>query len=190
MALTDISGAPWPQSDPPINASPKNFDVKFNRNMLTITPLRPWAAGNISVYLKGLDVPVMINVTSGETDTRTASQEIDSRLDLRVPRQGPGTSAPGAPVDKIALHSTTLQAFLDGIPPEDARRLKFQGSVPDTVIWQHGDDLMVRSRAMLRDEFEQTLSSADGTHLWKLPLTPLLTFSVNGKSVHVTPELQ
>lgn len=192
VTLTDISGAPWPQSDPPINASPKNFDVKFNpgSNMLTITPLRPWAAGNISVYLKGLDVPVMINVTSGETDTRTASQEIDSRLDLRVPRQGPGTATSGAPVDKIALHSTTLQAFLDGIPPEDARRLKFQGSVPDTVIWQQGDDLMVRSRAMLRDEFEQTLSSADGTHLWKLPLTPLLTFSVNGKSVHVTPELQ
>ena len=190
VALTDISGAPWPQSDPPINASPKSFDVKYNRNMLTITPLRPWAAGTISVYLKGLDVPVMINVTSGETDTRTASQEIDSRLDLRVPRQGPGTSTSGAPVDKIALHSTTLQAFLDGTPPEDARRLKFQGSVPDTVIWQQGDDLMVRSRAMLRDEFEQTLSSADGTHLWKLPVTPLLTFSVNGKSVHVTPELQ
>ncbi|MCD2483797.1 DotH/IcmK family type IV secretion protein, partial [Enterobacter kobei] len=61
VALTDISGAPWPQSDPPINASPKSFDVKYNRNMLTITPLRPWAAGNISVYLKGLDVPVMIN---------------------------------------------------------------------------------------------------------------------------------
>ncbi|MEG5609455.1 DotH/IcmK family type IV secretion protein [Enterobacter hormaechei] len=192
VTLTDISGAPWPQSDPPINASPKSFDVKFNAgtNMLAITPLRPWAAGNISVYLKGLDVPIMINVTSGETDTRTASQEIDSRLDLRVPRLGPGTTAPGASVDKIALHSTTLQAFLDGTPPEDARRLKFQGNVPDTVIWQSGDDLMVRSRAMLRDEFEQTLSSADGTHLWKLPVTPLLTFSVNGKSVHVTPELQ
>jgi len=192
ITLTDISGAPWPQSDPPINASPKNFDVQFNAgsNMLTITPLRPWAAGNISVYLKGLDVPVILNVTSGETDTRSASQEIDSRLDLRIPRQGPGSTTAGAPVDKIALHSATLQAFLDGTPPEEARRLKFQGSVPDTVIWQSGDDLMVRSRAMLRDEFEQTLSSADGTHLWKLPVTPLLTFSVNGRSVHVTPELQ
>lgn len=192
VTLTDISGAPWPQSEAPLNASPGNFDVQYSKgsNMLTITPLRPWAAGNISVYLKGLDVPVIINVTSGETDTRTASQEIDSRLDLRVPRLGPGTAAPGAPIDKIALHDATLQAFLDGIPPKEAHRLKFQGSVPDTTIWQSGDDLMVRSRAMLRDEFEQTLSSADGTHLWKLPVTPLLTFSVNGQSVHVTPELE
>ncbi|EJF0241865.1 DotH/IcmK family type IV secretion protein [Citrobacter koseri] len=192
VTLTDIRGAPWPQSDAPLNASPENFDVQYNKgsNMLAITPLRPWASGNISVWLKGLDVPVMINVTSGETDTRTASQEIDSRLDLRVPRTGPGSALPGTPVDKIALHDATLQAFLDGIPPKDARRLKFQGNVPDTAIWQTGDDLMVRSRAMLRDEFEQTLSSADGTHLWKLPVTPLLTFSVNGQSVHVTPELE
>lgn len=192
VTLTDISGAPWPQSDAPLNASPKNFDVQYNpgSNMLTITPLAPWAQGNISVYLKGLDVPVIINVTSGETDTRTTSQEIDSRLDLRVPRLGPGAAAPGAPVDKIAIHDAVLQAFLDGIPPKDARRLKYQGNVPDTAIWQTGDSLMVRSRAMLRDEFEQTLSSADGTHLWKLPVTPLLTFSVNGQSVHVTPELE
>ncbi|EQB1179534.1 TPA: IncI1-type conjugal transfer protein TraN, partial [Escherichia coli] len=96
------------------------------------------------------------------------------------------------PTDKIALHDATLQAFLDGIPPRDpsVKRLKFTGNVPDTTIWQHGDDLLVRSRAILRDEFEQTLSSADGTHLWKLPVTPLLTFSVNGQSVHVTPELE
>ncbi|WP_276525267.1 hypothetical protein, partial [Shigella sonnei] len=28
---------------------------------------------------------------SGETDTTTLSQEIDSRLDLRIPRQGPAS---------------------------------------------------------------------------------------------------
>ncbi|EAQ4723925.1 conjugal transfer protein TraN, partial [Salmonella enterica] len=147
---------------------------------------------NISVYLKGLSVPVILNVTSGETDTPSSSQEMDSRLDLRIPRQGPTSPVVSIPTDKIALHDATLQAFLDGIPPRDpsVKRLKFTGNVPDTTIWQHGDDLLVRSRAMLRDEFEQTLSSADGTHLWKLPVTPLLTFSVNGQSVHVTPELE
>lgn len=191
ITLTDINGAPWPQSDAPLNASPENFNVQYNgRNMVTITPLRAWAAGNISIYLKGLDVPVIVNVTSGETDTRTVSQEIDSRLDLRVPRLAPDTAIAGVPLDKIGIHDVTLQAFLDGIPPKEARRLKFSGDVPDTTIWQTGDDLMVRSRAILRDEFEQTLSSADGTHLWRLSATPLLTFSVNGKSVHVTPELE
>ena len=192
VTFTDINGSPWPQSDPPYNAAPKLFDVQYNENMVTITPLRPWASGNISVYLKGLSVPVILNVTSGETDTPSSSQEMDSRLDLRIPRQGPTSPVVSIPTDKIALHDATLQAFLDGIPPRDpsVKRLKFTGNVPDTTIWQHGDDLLVRSRAILRDEFEQTLSSADGTHLWKLPVTPLLTFSVNGQSGHVTPELE
>ncbi len=99
-------------------------------------------------------------------------------------------AAPSAKGDDKFITTDYLQQCR--IPPRDpsVKRLKFTGNVPDTTIWQHGDDLLVRSRAMLRDEFEQTLSSADGTHLWKLPVTPLLTFSVNGQSVHVTPELE
>ena len=58
VTFTDINGSPWPQSDPPYNAAPKLFDVQYNENMVTITPLRPWASGNISVYLKGLSVSV------------------------------------------------------------------------------------------------------------------------------------
>ncbi|MGJ3289483.1 DotH/IcmK family type IV secretion protein [Klebsiella sp. PL-2018] len=192
VTFSDINGTPWPQSDPPYNAAPGFFDVQYNGNMVTITPTRPWAAGNVSVYLKGLAVPVILNVNSGETDTPAASQETDSRLDLRIPRQGPGSPRADAPAAKIALHDTTLQAFLDGIPPKDPtiRRLRFTGNLADTTVWQQGDNLIVRSRAMLRDEFEQTLSSADGTHVWKLPLSPLLTFSVEGRSVHITPDLE
>ncbi|MGS9235746.1 DotH/IcmK family type IV secretion protein, partial [Salmonella enterica subsp. enterica serovar Infantis] len=70
------------------------------------------------------------------------------------------------------------------------KRLKLKGNVPDKTILQHVDDLLVRSVAMLRDEFEQTLSSADGTLLWKLTLTPLLTFSVNVQSVLLSPVLE
>ncbi|ENF5347059.1 IncI1-type conjugal transfer protein TraN, partial [Shigella sonnei] len=126
VTFTDINGSPWPQSDPPYNAAPKLFDVQYNGNMVTITPLRPWASGNISVYLKGLSVPVILNVTSGETDTPSSSQEMDSRLDLRIPRQGPTSPVVSIPTDKIALHDATLQAFLDGIPPRDpsVKRLK------------------------------------------------------------------
>ncbi|ELQ6864064.1 conjugal transfer protein TraN, partial [Salmonella enterica] len=117
VTFTDINGTPWPQSDPPYNPAPRLFDVQYNANMVTITPLRPWVSGNVSVYLKGLSVPVILNVTSGETDTRTTSQEMDSRLDLRIPREGPGSSVLATPEDKIALHDRTLQAFLDGVPP-------------------------------------------------------------------------
>ncbi|MDV5280101.1 hypothetical protein [Leclercia adecarboxylata] len=61
--------------------------------------------------------------------------------------------------------------------------------MPDTVIWQQGDDLMVRSQGCCAMSSNRRFPR-DGTHPLKLPVTPLLTFSVNGKSVHVTPELQ
>ncbi|EBF4837759.1 conjugal transfer protein TraN, partial [Salmonella enterica] len=35
-----------------------------------------------------------------------------------------------------------------------------------------------------------TLSSADGTHVWKMPVTPYVTFSVMGHNVPLTLELQ
>ncbi|HHU2509552.1 TPA: DotH/IcmK family type IV secretion protein, partial [Escherichia coli] len=104
VTFTDVNGSPWPQSDPPYNAAPGHFDVQFNGNMVSVTPLRAWAAGNVTVYLKGLSVPVILNITSGETDTTTLSQEIDSRLDLRIPRQGPASPVVSIPSEKIALH--------------------------------------------------------------------------------------
>ncbi|WP_218015265.1 DotH/IcmK family type IV secretion protein, partial [Pseudomonas syringae] len=80
---------------------------------------------------------------------------------------------PGAaPEVRIGLHDRVLQGFLDGVPPKEAKQLKTTGNVPDTTVWQMGDDLYIRTRADIRDEFESTLSSADGTHLWKLPVTP------------------
>ncbi|STK86636.1 protein TraN [Escherichia coli] len=39
VTFTDINGSPWPQSDPPYNAAPKLFDVQYNENMVTITPI-------------------------------------------------------------------------------------------------------------------------------------------------------
>nr|WP_235661165.1 DotH/IcmK family type IV secretion protein [Candidatus Hamiltonella defensa] len=53
-----------------------------------------------------------------------------------------------------------------------------------------GEHLYIRTQSDIRDEFEQTLSSLDGTHLWKLPLTPTVHFSVMGKTEPLIIELE
>ena len=53
-----------------------------------------------------------------------------------------------------------------------------------------GDDLYIRTRSELRDAFEQTLASGDGTWLYKLPLTPEVAFSHAGKTVWMTLSLE
>lgn len=183
ITFIDSTGAPWNLGAGPVSGNPAFVAYWVPKTpVMVIYASKPYVSGNITVYLEGLSVPVVLNVTSGEPDSPAKTWAVDSRLDLRIPRRGPGAVAGAAPETRIGLHDSTLQAFLDGIPPKEARRLKTSGDVPDTTVWQLGDDLYIRSRADIRDEFEATLSSADGTHLWKLPVTPYVSFSVMGRT--------
>lgn len=183
ITFIDSTGAPWNLGAAPISGNPTFTAFWVPKTpVMVVYASKPYMSGNITVYLEGLSVPIIINVTSGEPDSPAKTWTVDSRLDLRLPRRGPNALAGAAPQSRIGLHDSTLQAFLDGIPPKEARRLKTTGEVPETTVWQLGDDLYIRSRADIRDEFEATLSSADGTHLWKLPATPYVSFSVMGRT--------
>lgn len=183
VSFIDSTGAPWKILGEPQPGS-ADIEVKWVQGMsfMIIRAKRDFVNTLVTVGLEGLPVPLQISVMSGEADTTKKTWTVDARLDLRIPRRGPG-AAPDAPgPSRIGLHDDVLQAFLDGVPPSGAKRLKTTGSVPDTAVWQQGDDLYIRSRADIRDEFDTTLSSADGTHLWKLPLTPRVAFSVDGRT--------
>lgn len=191
LSFIDSTGAPWKIGAAPLsgNQALKSYWVP-NTGLMTVYATKPFESGNITVYLEGLSVPIILAVSSGEPDTPAGTWTVDSRLDLRVPRRGPAALPGAAPETRIGLHDRTLQAFLDGVPPDNARLLKTTGAVPDTSVWQLGDDLYIRSRADIRDEFEQTLSSADGTHLWKLPVTPYVSFSVMGRTAALNVALE
>lgn len=191
LTFIDSAGSPWNIGAEPISGNP-NFKVYWvpDSHVVVVSATEPYSSGNITVYLRGLSVPLILNVTSGETDSSAKTWIVDSRLDMRIPKRGPGSSITSTTEARIGLHDQTLQAFLDGIPPKEAKRLKTQGNVPDTTVWQIGDDLYIRSRSEIRDEFEKTLSSADGTHLWKLPVTPYISFSVMGKTIPLNIALE
>lgn len=191
VSFIDSTGAPWKILGDPVSGS-TDIDVKWLPGMsfMIITAKRDFVNTLVTVGLEGLPVPLQVSVMSGEADTTRKTWTVDARLDLRIPRRGPG-AAPDAPGPRrIGLHDDVLQAYLDGVPPAGAKRLKTTGNVPDTAVWQQGDDLYIRSRADIRDEFDTTLSSADGTHLWKLPLTPRVAFSVDGRTEALTIALE
>lgn len=192
VIFTDETGAPWPLAAPPYNPNSTGFTVSYipDSAAMTVQALRQYDRGNIHVYLKGLSVPVIIEVNSGEAADSKTSHIIDSRLDLRIPQRGPQAKKMVAGQSKIGLNNPTLQAFLDGVPPKEAHRLKTEGNLPDTQVWQMGDDLYIRSRSEIRDEFELTQASGDGTWLYKLPLTPEVAFSHGGKTVYLSISLE
>lgn len=192
VMFTDNTGAPWPLAAPPYNANEDGFTVSFipESSVMTVQAKRHYDRGNVTAYLRELSVPVIIDISSGEANNDAPSRVIDSRLDLRIPQRGPQAKKMPAGQSKIGLNNPTLQAFLDGIPPKEARRLKTQGALSDTQVWQMGDDLYIRSRNEIRDEFELTQASGDGTWLYKLPLTPEVAFSHAGKTVYLTISLE
>jgi len=183
ISFIDSTGAPWKILAEPLSGSP-DIEVRWTpgTSAMTIIAKRDFVSTSVTLGLDGLAVPITISIMSGESDTAKKTWVVDSRMDLRIPRRGPGAAADAPPPSRIGLHDDVLQAFLDGVPPQGAKRLKTMGGVPDTVVWQQGDDLYIRSRAEMRDEFDTTLSSADGTHLWKLPVTPRVAFSVDGRT--------
>lgn len=191
LTFIDSTGAPWKLGAAPISGNPDITPYYVpNSAVMVLYATKPMASGNVTVYLEGLTVPIVLNVTSGETDTQAKTWTVDSRLDMRVPRRGPSAQPGAAPEVRIGLHDHVLQGFLDGVPPKEAKQLKTTGNVPDTTVWQMGDDLYIRTRAEIRDEFEATLSSADGTHLWKLPVTPYVSFSVMGRTAALNVALE
>lgn len=192
VSFTDETGAPWNIAAPPVNGNESGFYIQFipNSAVMSVQARRAYDSGSVTVYLQGLPVPVVIALSSGEPDNADKAQITDSSLNLRIPMRGPAAKPLPIAREKISLDNPTLQAFLDGTPPKEAKRLKTSGNVPMTNVWQIGDDLYIRSRSELRDAFVETSSAADGTHIWKLPVTPEVVFSVQGRNATLNINLE
>lgn len=201
VTFSDSTGHPWKLGAPPSNSSPCPQGQQGGTGTLcvnyipgsavfTVQPVSEYANGNITVMLQGLATPVMINVKSLDPSSEAKTVDVDYRLDLRIPKRGPDAPVYTAtPETKISLYDKQLQQFLDGIPPDEAQKVKLHNAPGGTRVWQIGDDLYVRSQLQLQDEFEKTLSAIDGTHIYVLPATPVLTFSENGRARDVDVEL-
>nr|WP_322098546.1 DotH/IcmK family type IV secretion protein [Klebsiella variicola] len=122
--------------------------------VFTIQPTNAYASGNITVLLKGLATPVIINVKGAEPSVKSKTVDVDYRL-ISVSRSAVLTHRfIPLRLRKISLYDKQLQSVLDGIPPEDAQRLKLKNAPWSTKVWQIGDELYVRSNMQLQDEFE------------------------------------
>ncbi|MFM1139556.1 DotH/IcmK family type IV secretion protein [Yersinia enterocolitica] len=192
VSFTDETGAPWNIDAPPINGNEAGFSINYipNSPVMSVQARRAYDSGSVTVYLKGLPVPVVIALSSGEPDNPGQAQITDSSLNLRIPMRGPAAKAQPIAREKISLDNPTLQSFLDGVPPKEAKRLKTSGNVPMTSVWKLGDDLYIRSRSDIRDAFVETSAAADGTRVWKLPVTPEVVFSVQSRNTTLNINLE
>jgi intracellular multiplication protein IcmK len=186
VTFIDATGAPWDLLEVN-NMSSERFDVVrpvAAVPAITITPKGDYVEGDVAVFLKDLPFPVVIKMIAGQKET-------DYRLDIRVPRRGPNAVQPIQGVSAIDLPKASLQSLLDGIDTPDAKSLRIDSGPTGMQAWIVGDHIVLRTSLFLNNPaYTGSLTSADGTHVYEIPKTPVVTVSENGALRNVVFDLE
>ncbi|UXI68336.1 DotH/IcmK family type IV secretion protein [Tahibacter amnicola] len=162
IVFSDTAGNPWYIDSVSLNldkfrdarggGGKEASEESQNTNILTLEPMTLASYGNVTVNLRGLSTPVIFILTTGQA-------EVDMRVDAKVPGSNPNA------IDNVAISTMpqiddALPGFLDGVPPQEARRLRVTG-LSGTDAWAYRDSLYVRTKADA--QFPAYLSAARST---------------------------
>lgn len=179
VVFVDSTGAPWP-IQAYSNGNPSAYNIQWDQkgNILLIQAITAYRTGNLAVILKGLNTPVMIELTAGQS-------AMDMRVDMRMPGLGP--NAQPAYETLPGTGSPYLLSLLDGIPPTNAKALT--ASACQDCAWLVGDKLYLRTQFhVISPAWISTMSSVDGTHVYEMEPTPVILASMNGKTIQMSIE--
>lgn len=177
IVITDMHGAPWPIENFTLGASEDfvvhRLDKRANErgHMLDITPQENYVSGNLTMKLEGLDVPVVLEIISGQ-------KEYDAPLTLKVMSKGPNSTYTSTrEPEKV---DNVLYSVLQGVAPAGLRPLKTESRLAQAWLSADGKSMYVRSNLSLMP-FVQKTSSPDGTHVYKTTPMPIMTYSYMDK---------
>jgi intracellular multiplication protein IcmK len=178
VGIYDVTGAPWPIQD---IAWAGNFEIinpEAGGHILRITPMSEFAYGNISVRLLKLKTPVTFIL-------KAHRDQIYYRFDARIPQYGPYAATPIVEGGfNLGAGDAVLSAVLDGVPPSKAVRLDVSGTDGRTSAYKLDDTTFVRTPlTMLSPGWSNSVSSADGTHVYELKNAPVVLLSDRGEVV-------
>ena len=116
---------------------------------------------------------------------KTSKDEVQYRVDARIPEYGPFAQAPliQGGSERVAGNSL-ITSILDGVPPSGASRLSVSGVDGRTSAYNIGGMTYLRTPlALLSPGWEQSVSSADGMNVYALSQAPVVLLSDQGRFV-------
>jgi intracellular multiplication protein IcmK len=188
IVFLDATGAPWPIKAYNIG-DPKVFNIQWNQdakpdlengeafgNTLLVQANSLYKQGNLAVILKGLNTPIMITLMPGQ-------DEVDYRVDMQVPRDGPQAYPQINPFPSAT--NADLLNVLNRVSPKGAKSLQVEGGWADA--WLSGNRLYVRTQLdIVSPAWIGKMSSADQmVHAYELTPVPILLGLFHGKMVTV-----
>ena len=174
--ILDVTGAPWPIQDIGWAGDFEVIEPEEGGHVIRIQPLGNSAYGNMSIRLLTLKTPITITLATGK-------DEVQYRVDARIPEFGPFAQAPlidGG--SELVAGNALIMAVLDGTPPEGTQRLEVSGVDGRTTAFKINSTTYVRTPlTLLSPGWEQSVSSADGMNVYALSDTPVLLLSDRGR---------
>ena len=174
VVFTDVTGDVWPIISYSVG-NPQAFNISWDQTsgVLMIQGMQYHAQSNIGVMLKGLSIPVMLNLLIGQKNW--------DYLDyVRVDSAMPGNElAANQLVDHV---SPALISLLQGIPPSGSQKLNVDQE--GVQVWSSQGNQLLLTRATLLSP--SWIGRADGPgpnplHAYELPAAPYVILSQDGK---------
>lgn len=184
LTFVDVTGKPWPvlsvATGDPTMLEAKSAGPQNETNIITLSPIKYQGATNVAVTLTKYPVPIVMSVTTGET-------EVDYRVDVRVGARGPNAVADMLGTGGLSpTNDATLIGFIDGTPPRGAERVST--SSRDVEAWMFDKNMYIRtSLELLSPAYLQKSSGNAGVNVYQLAeSTPVLIVSRDGQMASVT----
>lgn len=133
-------------------------------NVLTLEPLSSVPYGNVTVMLKGMSTPIILILTSGQ-------DKVDARVDAKVPGHNPDAYAAVSYISS-PQRDANIGYFLDGVPPEGAKRLKVTGGM-GAEAWSYQNHTYLKTAADVQfPAFLHAAKSTTGVNVFRFPNKP------------------
>ena len=188
ISFFDIHGKPWPIRGYNIG-NPGIVNVVWNQsareeddagvglsNTLMMQAQTLYNPTNMVVLLRGMNTPVLLEIIPGQG-------EVDYRLDLQVPRQGPmqnpDTALPNAP-------SPTMVDLINNVPPNGSTQMTVRGG--EAQAWKLKDKLYVRTPlTLISPAWTSRMTGPNGDiHVYEMSNSSVLLALRDGKTIQLT----
>ena len=181
LAFHDATGQPWPITSV-TNGGPSFFQVLRpelpDGNLLNVMPTQGYATSTIVVTLQDRDIPLVIRLESDSV--RAPERKADALVLFQLAHHGPKASVPIIKDIKETADSAML-AFLDRVPPKDARRVRVEPGSDDVLVWEYSGKRYVRTtHTLMWPAWTAVVNGAGNTRCYEVPLTSRVMLSRNG----------
>ena len=182
LVFHDSTGQPWPITSV-TNGGPSHFQVLRpelpDGNLLNVMPTQGYATSTLVVTLEARDIPLVVRLESDSV--RAPERKADALVLFQLAHHGPKAALPIIKDIKETTDSSML-AFLDRVPPDEAVRVRMEPSSDSVLVWKYDGKHYVRTtHTLMWPAWTAVVNGAGNTKCYEVPVTSRVMLSNNGQ---------